>query len=247
MLGAGALVVGGCTSGTSTPATSSFPVTSVSGPSGSSIAASVAGSAADATGTGPAAAGGTGSLLPTDTAPTTGPNTATGPAATAGGSAESGVIATTATAPSTTMKPGNITETVPTVPGTTRPPIPLTSTATFGGSVTAAVTKVMKADLTATGPGEFSGPGIELTLSIGNGSADSIDLSVVNVTVVGANGVAAIPVQNTPAAPFSGQLASGAKASAVYVFSLHSKPSNPVTVAAGYSAAAPVVAFSGNL
>lgn len=145
------------------------------------------------------------------------------------------------------MTPGNITQLVPSATGTTRAPVPITGTANFGGAVTASVAKVTKTDLTANGPGEFSGPGVALTISMKNGSSRPLDLSVVGVTVVGANGVTALPVQGAPAAPFSGQLAAGGTATGVYVFSLHSQPADPVTVSVEYSTVAPVVAFTGRL
>lgn len=145
------------------------------------------------------------------------------------------------------MTPGNITQTVPAAVATTKAPVPLTGTATFGGNVTAALTKVVTADLEAHGPGEFAGPGVVLTISVVNGSAKAVDLSSVGVTVVGTNKVAALPVQSGSGLPFSGQLAPGRTATASYAFSLHSLPSNPVTVSIDYSAAAPVVAFTGNI
>ena len=44
-----------------------------------------------------------------------------------------------------------------------------------------------------------------------------------------------------------GQLAAGKTATGQYAFSLHSLPSNPVTVSIAYSTAVPVVAFSGTI
>lgn len=145
------------------------------------------------------------------------------------------------------MTPGNITQTVPSAVGTTKAPVPLTGTATFAGKVTAALTKVTRTDLEAHGPGEFGGPGVILTISVVNGSATPIDLSAVGVTLIGTNKVAALPVQSDSAVPFSGQLAAGRTATAQYAFSLHSSPSNPVTVSIDYAAAVPVVAFTGSI
>ena len=239
----GTLAVGGCTSdattgpeviSSSTAPASSLPTSgaSVPGPAGSTTSGS---SGATATGTPTPAS------VAVDNSPE---GTATGTMATPTTTTHA---ATTATPGTRTVVPGNVNQTVATSAGTTKSPVPLTSTATFGGAVTAAVTRVTKTTLTATGPGEFTGPGVELTLAMTNGSAKPIDLSVVGVTVVGANGVAALPVQGSPASPFAGQLAPGKTSTAVYVFGLHSKPTNPVTVSVEYSAAAPVVAFTGSL
>ena len=157
---------------------------------------------------------------------------------------------TTTAAPVSTSGPapvsGDINQVVPEVTMPTNPPVPLTGTADFGGQITARLSEVTPIDATAKIPGEISGPALQVTVEITNGSADAIGLDSVSVNLATKDGTPASPITTDPAAPLSGVLAPGEKRSGVYVFTVPTDALGDVSVDVLYSAGAPIVLFQGS-
>jgi len=151
-----------------------------------------------------------------------------------------------ATTPVAAPAGGDINQTVPSVELTTAAPVSLTGTAEFGGGVTVDLASIASVQTTAQGPGEVAGPGLVITIRIKNGSAAAVPLDAVNVTVTDAAQTPASPMSGAPAAPFSGQVAPGAEAQGVYVFTVPSDYTDPASITVSYSTDAPIVLFTGN-
>jgi hypothetical protein len=139
--------------------------------------------------------------------------------------------------------------TVPAVPVRTRPPVPPASVATFGGGVSARITKVASVKSAGTGPGEIRGAAsVALTLTVTNGSARSLSLDTVAVSATyGADQTPASPSSGPPSAPFHGTVAARASASGIYVFEIPQNARGNVSVSISYTASAPTVFFQGAL
>jgi len=152
-----------------------------------------------------------------------------------------------AATPTTAPGQGNVAIEIPEIVVTTQAAVPMTSSATLAGAVTAAVASVRSTTAEPIGPGEIGGPAIAVTVEIVNGSANPVDLDAVYVTLNDSTDSPGIPTTGNPARPLSGPLAAGARAQGVYVFTVAESLRDPVTVLVGYSTAAEVVSFVGNV
>lgn len=220
---AAACLVNACTS------SSSSTGAAISAPSSTSAAATVA-VTAGTTNLGPGAS--VGALAPSSKAPSSVvPKVSHPPALTTEVPAPGG---------------GNVTQTVAPQTVKTAASVPLTATASFGGKVTAVITKVARVKATAKGPGEIAGEAIAITLSIHNGSTKSLDLGGLVVNVVDAAGTPQVPTSSEPSDPISGAAAAGSDIKGTYVFTIQNSLKNPVRVSVSYSTEAPVVLFVGD-
>jgi hypothetical protein len=150
-------------------------------------------------------------------------------------------------APTTAPGEGNAAIEIPEIPVSTQAAIPLTSSASFAGAVTAFVASVRSTTAEAIGPGEIGGPAIAVTVEIVNGSANPVDLDLVYVTLNDSTESPGIPTSGNPASPLSGALPAGARAQGVYVFTVAESLRDPVTVFVGFATAAEVASFVGNV
>ncbi len=175
-------------------------------------------------------------------------SSAAGPAETTASVAP--VTTTTEPTRTTTITPkpgsGNINQTVPSKVLPSNPPVELTQTAQFGGGVTVNLVSIQQIQTVAQGPGEVSGPGLAVTISIKNASNTAISLAAVNVTLGDALDTPGSPMAGDPSKPFSGELAAGAATSGVYVFALPPDYKDPASISVSYSTDAPIVYFTGN-
>jgi len=130
------------------------------------------------------------------------------------------------------------------VPVTSAPPVALTDTADFGGKVTAKIAEITPIQATATLPGEISGPAVAVTVEVDNGSADTIGLDSVTVTLTDSAGNPASTVSGSTG-ELSGALAAAGSAKGMYVFTVPADARNPVTVTVNYSSGAPTLVFTG--
>ncbi|MFT4050787.1 MAG: hypothetical protein QM677_00890 [Microbacterium sp.] len=132
----------------------------------------------------------------------------------------------------------------------TAAPLPTTSATIdepveFDNGVTVAIVNVEATTVTAETPGEVSGDAVVVTLSVTNGSTESINLdaAVVNLTAdddgYGVGTTAGEPL------PFGGDLAAGETAEGRYVFMLDSAATRTVTIIVNYGAGEPVAVFEG--
>ena len=229
----GVLAIAGCSSSSDDAASTptSATGTSATGSTTSSADSSVTSAAGSATGS---------------SDPTASPTAAAGSAEAPATEAPSSAAPAPATTPVPAPGGGDINQTVPSVQLTTAAPVSLSETADFGGGVTVDLSSIESVTTTAQGPGEVAGPGLVIKIRIKNGSAAAVPLNAVNVTVSDGAQTPASPMSAAPAAPFSGELAPGAEATGVYVFTLPGEYTNPATVTVSYSTDAPIVVFTGN-
>lgn len=154
-------------------------------------------------------------------------------------------------APVTTEVPvpggGDIEHTVAAVEQPVQPAVALDQPGDFGSGVAVSLDSVEKITTTSDLPGEIAGPGVAMTFTIRNDGDAAIDLSAVVVDVVDSNGVSAIGMTASPAAPFGGELPAGQQATGVYVVTFPQNFADPATISVTYSAQAPVVTFTGTL
>jgi hypothetical protein len=111
--------------------------------------------------------------------------------------------------------------------------------------LTANVVSVESYTATAKRAGEVSGPAVKVTLRLTNGTGGAFPLSTASVNAYyGSDATPAAPVAGDPAAkPFSGSLAPGAAATAVYVFSVPADQDGSVTLTLSDQAGARLVVF----
>lgn len=157
----------------------------------------------------------------------------------------------TTAAPVSTAGPiapvGNINDVVAEVAATSAAPVALNDTADFGGQVSARISAITPIQATATLPGEISGPAVAVTVEIENGSADTIGLANVTVTLTDSAGNAASTVSGDSAGVLAGALGAGDTATGMYVFSVPNDLRSPVTVTVNYSSGAPTLVFTGEV
>jgi hypothetical protein len=141
---------------------------------------------------------------------------------------------------------GNIHTTVPVGRVQTQTKKGLLGTQSFHNGVTVTIRSVTPIQTKATLPGEISGPGYAVVVSITNGSGKSITVNNVVVTMQDHAKTPGSPMEGAPAKPFRGTLAKGASADGTYVFAMSHSHKNPVTITVSYSADQPDLAFVGN-
>lgn len=134
-------------------------------------------------------------------------------------------------------------------PGTlpTAPPVALDEVADFGTGVTTRVDSVDGIEAQAQGPGEVSGPGVAIDLTVTNDSAAPVDLALFLVNLTDADGNPGIPMLGDPTEPVEGLLAPGASVSGTYVFTVDEDARDGIRIEASYSTDAPVVVFAGDV
>lgn len=134
-------------------------------------------------------------------------------------------------------------------PGTlpTAPPVPLDEVADFGTGVTARVDSVDAIEAQAQGPGEVSGPGVAIDVTVTNDSSAPVDLALFLVNLTDGDGNPGIPMLGDPAEPVEGTLAPGGSVSGTYVFTVDEDARDGVRIEASYSTDAPVVVFEGDV
>jgi Domain of unknown function (DUF4352) len=126
------------------------------------------------------------------------------------------------------------------------PPVALDAASDYGDGVRAHLVGLQTFTAAAQGVGEVAGPALAVTVEITNDGAQALSLDSVAVNLYrGAAGVPASRVLAESASTFSGPLAPGASARAVYAFSVPEADRDVVTVTVGYSAGTATAVFSG--
>ncbi len=124
-------------------------------------------------------------------------------------------------------------------------PVPLDATAEQGG-VTVRVVGLSRQQVTATAPGETSGPALVVRVRLESAADEAVDLTTVQVTVdVGPERTPATPFTGPPTDVFAPSLAPGDSAEAVLAYGVPDGPLDPVTVAVALTPGQPLLAFSG--
>ena len=142
-------------------------------------------------------------------------------------------------------EPGDINSTEPAPPEETRKPVPLKSPA-VAGQLKARITRVQAVDAEARGPGEVSGPGVAVTVSVENESARSVDLGATVVTLEDAEGAPGGEILGPPTRPLGGKLGAGKSTRGVYVFTVGRKRREPITVRVTLGPGLAPLVFRGN-
>ena len=175
------------------------------------------------------------------------PTPSTSPSATASAEPEPDVTETAEPGPDATEEPAE--EGVLPDPGTlpTAPPVALDEVADFGTGVTTRVDSLNGIEAQAQGPGEVSGPGVAIDLTVTNDSAAPVDLALFLVNLTDADGNPGIPMLGDPAEPVEGVLAPGGSVSGTYVFTVDEDARDGIRIEASYSTDAPVVVFAGDV
>jgi hypothetical protein len=192
-------------------------------------------------------------------ASTTASTTASGASAAAEKSAPRPHAATTPVAP---PQPGNIHQNVRAAKVITKAPVALHAVADFGTGVIARITSVKAIHVQAVGPGQVSGPGLNMVIQVTNHTAKALNLNNAVVTVADAEGTPGVQMIFTPTEaadddipapapdsfshPMTGSLAARATASGTYVFTIPVGNRSPITVSFSYSGGGPVVLFKGD-
>lgn len=179
------------------------------------------------------------------TAPTSG---GSGPAASgpASAGASSSVPPPAATTPVPPPTPGDTASTVAPRPVETRRPVRLDQPATPADAVTVRLTRLRAIQAKAQGPGEVSGPGLEVRVEVRNDTQRPLDLSTASVTLAAADDSPGQLMSGPPSDPLPGAVAAGRAATGTYVFTVAKSRREPVKVVVTVTGEDPVVAFSGN-
>jgi hypothetical protein len=128
------------------------------------------------------------------------------------------------------------------------PPVALGGSTTYSDGVAARLVDIKAVTAAARLPGETAGRALAMIVELTNTTAGVVSLDTVAVNLhVGTDGVRAARVQADSGAPFSGTLAAGASAQAVYAFSVPEDQRTVVTVTVGYSPEAGTAVFSGTV
>ncbi|MFN8078499.1 MAG: hypothetical protein U0Q19_02945 [Kineosporiaceae bacterium] len=133
----------------------------------------------------------------------------------------------------------------PTVAITSLPPVKVGAGATIGTGVVVTVGTIDWVDVKANGPGEIAGKGAEVQVTIKNTSGAAFDLTSVAVNASYPDGTPVSPNGSPPAKEFTGSLASGDSATAIYLFTLTSGPTDRLNVEVSSGAAPGIAVIKG--
>jgi len=157
--------------------------------------------------------------------------------------------ATVAPAPASTAvpapTPGDVESTVKPGKVERRKPVALTKPATAADGVIITVSSVKSISTKAVGPGEVSGPGLQMEVAIRNTTSTPIDLAGTVVSVVNQDGRPGASMGGPPATRLPSQVAAQSQASAVFVFGMARGRRDPVTIDVNVGGTMPTVVFRG--
>jgi hypothetical protein len=125
-------------------------------------------------------------------------------------------------------------------------PVSLDATAPIDAGARAQITGIKSVTSEAVGPGEISGPAIQVTMRISAGNK-KVDLADVVVNgYYGSRRTPAVPVMRPGGKPFTGVVEAGEDATGVYVFNVPKNARPEITIELFFSASAPPVLFTGS-
>jgi hypothetical protein len=125
--------------------------------------------------------------------------------------------------------------------------VALDQRAEFGNGVTARITSIEPIDAQSSLPGEISGPAVQFTIEVTNGTPAEINMDAVTVDLRDAAGLPAYQITTAPAEPFSGSVAPGDSTTGRYVFTLAPENRSNAFLTINYSADTPTVVLTGDL
>lgn len=140
---------------------------------------------------------------------------------------------------------GNTKETVPSGTQASKKPVGLDESSN-SGDVVVKVTDVKTVKAKAQIPGEVSGPGLLISVSVKNNSEKALDLGAVLVTVYDSSDAPAGEMTMAPNKPMKGSLKPGATAKGAYLFTIPKKRRSPIVVNVTLPTGSPVAVFRGD-
>lgn len=148
--------------------------------------------------------------------------------------------------PSSAFTPGSLTS-VPVGPAIVKPPVGLDQEASFGGGLSARVTRMEAVTGVARGPGEIAGPALRVTLSLANDSRSPLALGRSVVTLSsGKDRTPGLELSGPGVVRFTGSVPAGARRTASYVYGVPVAARGLVQVSVSYRASKPTVVFEGS-
>lgn len=128
--------------------------------------------------------------------------------------------------------------------------VPTTSTAltrpvALDNRVTVRLTGVRATTVTARTPGETSGPAVQVTVNVQNGSSSPLDVRSAVVSLKADGGALGVGTTAGGPNPLHGTIGPGATATGTYVFMLAPAKDRNVIVNVNYAAGRPVAVFTG--
>lgn len=187
------------------------------------------------------------------TAPDAGPTPSLSPSITPSPSASPDAVPPAPTSSPTPEPTAEPTTEPPADPGspppyepTTEPPVGLEEPGVFGTGVVARLVSIEAVDGVAQGPGEASGPSLQLVIELTNDTTEPVSL---NTTVVelyaGPDEIPSNLLSGSGADLFSGELAAGDSTTGIYVFRVDPELRDRIQVTVSYTPAAPTLLFEG--
>lgn len=133
---------------------------------------------------------------------------------------------------------------------TAPPPVPtrkaaLNTPVSFTTDVTVSLVSVRATSVTASTPGEVSGPAVRVTVKVHNRSKQAVDVSSAVVSLTADKDGYGIGTTAGKPSPLQGSVAPGSTTSGSYVFMLNPAKARPVTISVNYAAGEPIAIFTG--
>lgn len=150
-----------------------------------------------------------------------------------------------ATTPVPPPTAGSTSQTVAPRPVRSKKPVKIDQTAQPEQDVTVTVPELKSVEAKAQGPGEVSGPALEVHVEVQNATDRELDLSGAAVTLTAADDSPGQIMTGPPTALFPASVAAGAKAEGVFVFTVAKDQRDPVRVDVLVDPDHDVVAFRG--
>ncbi len=133
---------------------------------------------------------------------------------------------------------------------TAPPPVPtrkaaLNTPVSFTTDVTVSLVSVQATSVTASTPGEVSGPAVRVTVKVHNRSKQAVDVSSAVVSLTADKDGYGIGTTAGKPSPLQGSVAPGSTTSGSYVFMLNPAKARAVTISVNYAAGEPIAIFTG--
>jgi len=126
------------------------------------------------------------------------------------------------------------------------PPVPLTEQVAPVPGVIVSIGDLAAVEGEAQGPGEVGGPALRFTLSLRNDGDDPVSLESTVVTVYsGPEQVPATELTEPGGVPLPGEIAAGATATGVFIFTVPPEQRDQVKIGVDYTVGVPIVVFEG--
>lgn len=166
-------------------------------------------------------------------------------AACTGGGAAAPVVS--ASGPVPAPSGGAVSQTVAPAPQPSPVKTDLTARATPSPGVEIWLSTVESIETKAQAPGETSGPGVAITVTVANSSGKDVDPSGLEIAIADAKGRPGSGMTGAPADWLNARIPSGSEKSGVYVFALRGATRGPVTISVALAPGLPRVEFKGQI